>query len=169
MTRLTLAQYIEALVQTLAIYERASAERLRLIVGDRNARISLDDETVDVTFVGLQLVVTPGPSNLKVQGSGGTDRGVTRALLDGRLEVDEAITSGRMEVYGDLDGVNRISMAIDILLDASTRVPALRDLARQFIDESADAPPPPIPVTADVGAEMALLGRLGLLPEGAPG
>jgi hypothetical protein len=166
MTRLTLAEYIMALVQTLAIHERPSAERLRLIVGERTARISLDDETVDVAFAGLQLVVTPASPAKKVDGFGGTDRGVTLALLDGRIEVNEAIFSGRLEVNGDLDGVNRIGMAIDVLLDASTRVPPLRQLARRFIDESADAAPAPVPSVKDDRAEMALLGRLGLLPEG---
>jgi len=78
--------------------------------------------------------------------------------------VEEAIVSGRLEMRGDVDGVNRIGMAIDILIDASTRVPPLRDLARRFMRDSTTAAAIPDTINDDA-TEMALLARLGLLPE----
>lgn len=165
MTRLSLGEYIAALVQTLADHEPWSAERLRVVVGDRTARIALDEEAVDVAFAGSRLVVRVADSPPQaIDGFGGTDRATTMAMMDGLLEVEEAIVSGRLEMRGDVEGVNRIGMAIDILIDASTRVPPLRDLARRFMRDSTAVAAVPDTINDDA-TEIALLARLGLLPE----
>ena len=164
---MTLGEYITALVERLAEHEPAGALRLREVVGRRIARIGLDDETVDVQFARGALVVEPvNGAKRRVEGYGRTDRATAAALLDARLEVHEAILDGALELRGDLDAIRRIGVAIEILIDAATRVPALRELSGEFrgalAGGSAAAPSRDGP-----GAEeLALLVRLGLFGPG---
>lgn len=108
-----------------------------------------------------------------VAGKGGTDRGTVLDLLDGYLEVTDAILDGRLEVAGEAGAVARIFVAIEILLDGSTRIPSLQRLARDFRDDPCRDPRPrPMPhsrsrswqPTGDDPEETSLLERLGLLP-----
>lgn len=149
----------------------AALARLRQAVGGRRARIRLDDETIEVAFADGALTVEPGGG--RVDGEGETDRQTVLDLLDGWLEVSDAILDGRLRVFGTREAVPRMFLAIEILLDGSARLPALQGLARDFRDDPC-RPPPGRPRRgsrrapwdpAGVGeAERMLLARLDLLP-----
>ena len=157
------------MVALVAELERADPDamrRLRLTVGKRRARIGLDDEAVDVAFAASgALEVVPARADTALDGEGYTDRGTVLDLLGGYLEVTEAITAGRLAVRGPATDVVRIFEAIEIILDASPRAPALQDLADDFKadpcrEERFRARPA---AAASTGAELVLLARLGLL------
>jgi hypothetical protein len=166
----SLAEYVEELIRRLGAADPAALERMRDVVDGRRARIVLDDEAVDVVFDGSTLRVQPAGSGT-ADGEGVTDRATTLELLDGYLEVTDAILDGRLDVTGGVDDVERMFGAIEILLDVAARAPALQDLAADYRADPCRAPrrsppPPPSPPTGET--ERALLDRLGLLP-GSPG
>lgn len=167
----TLAEYIAALVERVGEGEPASYARLREIVGARSARIRLDRESVVVRFHGEELVVTESRGDEAVDGEGATDRVTTLRLLDGSLEVTEAIVQGRLDARGDVEDLSRIFQAIEVLLDASTRVPALPRLAGAYEADPCRPSRPPVRERAGEAAaaakvaERALLLRLDLLPD----
>jgi SCP-2 sterol transfer family len=166
----TLAVYVAALVERLAEGEPRAYERLREIVGNRVARITLDAETVAVRFDGGRLVVAESASDEPVDGEGRTDRVTTLRLLDGSLEVMEAIVQGRLEARGEVENLSRIFQAVEVLLDASTRVPSLPRLAGGYEADPCRPSRPPVrehpgeAALAARAAEHALLLRLDLLP-----
>jgi hypothetical protein len=170
----SLADYLAALIDRLGEEEPALLARLRQVIGARRARITLDQETVEVRFQEGGLVVTE-PTNTTVDGEGGTDRSTTLDLLDGRLEVTDAIVEGRLWATGEVESVARIFQAIEILLDGSTRNPDLQRLALEYgEDPCRHARPPGSPLTATrrvvldpdriPAGESELLRRLDLLP-----
>jgi hypothetical protein len=173
----SLAGYVDELVTALGEADASAVARMRSVVGTRRARIRLDDEAIHVAFGPAGLVVeevADGP----VDGEGATDRATVLDLLDGHVEVTDAILDGRLEVRGNVDGVVRMFLAIEILLDGSTRAPALQALARDFrADPCREPRRPPVRATrrkpwypaGSDAEEHALLGRLGLLPEDAGG
>src|SRR5262249_15609856 len=110
----------------------AALARLRVIVGARKARIIVDGERADVWFHGEKLRVLGSTARRSVNGSGQTDSRTVLDLLNGYLEVNEAIVSGRLEVSGDVNDVSRMFLAIDILLATSSCSPELQELARSF-------------------------------------
>lgn len=166
----TLAEYIVALVERVADGEPRAYARLREVVGARIARITLDAESVVVRFDGDRLVVTGYAPDAAVDGEGGTDRVTTLRLLDGSLEVTEAIVQGRLDARGDGENLARIFQAIEVLLDASTRVPSLPRLAGAYEADPCRPSRPPVrerpgeAALAAQAAERALLLRLDLLP-----
>jgi len=167
--RRSLAAYIRALVDGLAVAEPASASRLRQVVGENRALIALDAETVLVRFLGPLLVVEEVKDERPaVEGSGATDRETVLDLLDGRIEVTEAVLSDRLRLAGSTDGIVRISQAMEILIDVAVRAPALQVLADAFRAEASDGRTARVlagPRWRTSGAaERALLHRLGLLP-----
>jgi hypothetical protein len=108
-------------------------------------------------------------------GEGSTDRYTTLDLLDGRLEVTDAILEGRLWAKGEVESVTRIFQAIEILLDGSTRNPELQRLALDYgVDPCRHARPPGSALTVGrrivvdpdhiPAGEGELLRRLGLLP-----
>jgi hypothetical protein len=168
----TLSDYIRLLVDTLGKAEPAALARLRHAVGSLSARITLDDESVDVWFSGTELVVERAPAR-DVDGTGATNTATVLDLMDGYVEPRDAILDGRLDVTGAAENVHRIFVAIEILLDAAPRSPELQELARRFRADRAHRrrgrpirpsgfgrrhPPRPAP------EEEALLRRLGLLP-----
>jgi hypothetical protein len=154
--------WVAALVGELALADPAAHARLLAVVGDRRARLRLDDDACVVAVVRGRLSVLPAETE-PVDGEGGTSRAVVLAILDGRLEADDALRSGLVEARGSVDGLVRILHAIEILIDCSVRAPRLRALADLY---RADGPPPtalpPRPATT-TDRELALLDRLGLL------
>ena len=147
---------------------------MRQTVGAHRARLRLDDEAVDVWFEPGGLRVE-APGDEPVDGEGETDRATVLDLLDGHLEVTDAILDGRLRIHGELDEIARMFAAIEILLDGSARAPALQRLARDFRDDPAREPPTaprrrsrrgPWHPTGPDAAELELLERLGLLPLG---
>lgn len=168
----SLAEYVYELVAALADTDPGAVSRMRSVVGARRALIRLDDEAVHVAFGPAGLVVEEAPAG-SVDGEGATDRGTVLDLLDGDLEVADAILDGRLEVRGEVDAVVRMFLAVEILLDGSTRSPALQALARDFRADPCREPrrPPVRPSRRNAWypacsgpEEHALLGRLGLLP-----
>jgi hypothetical protein len=144
---------------------------MRDVVGRRRARIRLDAEAVDVVFVDgtLRVEAPEGP----VDGEGAVDRQTVLDLLDGYVEVAEAILDGRLAVTGPTDDIARMFVAIEILLDGSTRIPPLQELARDFREDPCREPrrrpprrgrPRPWHPTGGDPGELSLLGRHDLLP-----
>ncbi len=163
----TLAEYVTELIGRLGAADPPALERMRTVVDGRRARVVLGDEAVDVTFAGDELLVEPSASGA-ADGEGVTDRATTLELMDGYLEVTDAILDGRLDVTGTVDDVERMFLAIEILLDVAARAPALQDLAADYradpCREPRRAPPPPLPAPSHE-SEQALLDRLGLLPD----
>jgi hypothetical protein len=172
---MTLGDYIRQLIEALGAGEADGAERLRQIVGERVAVISVDAEKVLVRFEADRLhieTLARGAPLPRCDGVGETDRQTVLALLAGRIEATHAITSGRLRMRGTIDAVVRISQAIDILIDGAVRIPGLQALARAYRTDADHAPftlEPPMDAArrrAELQeAERALLGRLGLLPD----
>jgi hypothetical protein len=169
----SLDDYVSELVERLGARDRAALARLRQAVGERSARIAVDEQSIDVRFDGGRLVIEASREERDVDGSGCCDRRTVLDLLDGYLEVNEAILSGRLRVFGRLEAVERIFVAIEILLDGSARVPELRALADDYRRD------PCLATIASLfpngrrrrggrsgahAAEMALLARLDLMP-----
>ncbi|MGH7528039.1 MAG: hypothetical protein ACREMX_15200 [Gemmatimonadales bacterium] len=172
----TLAEYISELINRLGEGEPALLRRLRDVVGDRRARITLDDETVVVRFEAGRLVVLADAPEVPVAGDGACDRTTTLRLLDGYREVTEAVLEGDLRASGDIESLTRIFQAIEILLDGAARNPELQALARDY--RADPCRPPPQPALPGAGSarvvidpdclpryERALLERLDLLPE----
>lgn len=172
----TLAQYLELLLGRLGEADPAAVGRIRQVVGPRRARITLDEESVDVSFAGDRFVVEPaGP--VAVSGAGATTRAVVLDLLDGFREVTAAVLDGDLELAGTVEDVAAIGQAIELLIDASVRAPALQALARDFRDDPcrppSPSPPPPRRLSprrtpfypdAPIPTELAVLRRRDLLP-----
>lgn len=171
---MTLGEYVAALVAELGRAHPSALARMRLVVGDRRARIVLDDEAADVFFDGEgRLHALPATGEGGVEGLGATDSEAVLMLLDGDLEVTAAVLGDRLRVWGTDDDVTRMFTVIEILLDASPRTPSLQALADRFIRErsgSLDA------VSSGVvgvswypfgpgPSELELLARLDLLPD----
>jgi hypothetical protein len=171
----TLGEYIEALISTLGAAQPAALARLREVVGDKEARIVLDDEAVDVVFEHDHLQVRTALNNAN-EGAranvGTTDSATVLDLLDGYLEVADSILDGRLRISGAPEDVIRMFVAIEILLDTSPRSPALQGLALTFRAERRERRASPTPATrrswypfACKANEYELLARLDLLPD----
>jgi len=160
----TVAGYVSALIGRLGEVDPEALGRMQKVVGRRRARITLDDEVIDICFVAGHLDVAAATADSVVDGEGGTDRETVIALLDGRLEVTDAIMRGRLRVTGAAGDVIRMFHAIEILLDASARTPALQALAaalRMQVRER-QSPRSAAPSAAQ-RREDELLVRLGLI------
>ena len=175
-SRRSLRDYIVALIAQLGEGEPQALDRLRAAIGHRRALIALDSEAVVVSFAGAELVVgqvavpqpgEDGPGNLGIaDGMGTADTAVVMDLLDGRQELADAVAEGRISATGSSEAIDMILHAIEILLDAATRVPALRALSAEFRASrpvSGNGRPNPPSVLSDE-TEEELLARLGLLP-----
>jgi hypothetical protein len=165
--RTTLRGWIQALVDALDDDTWGAGDRLREVVGGYSARIALDDETVLVSMPEGRLEWQSPDAPIAVEGEGGTTSGVVLAILDGRLEVTDAVERGLVQAAGSPDAVVRMFHAIELILDASARVPALRRLEHEFrrqaaVSSSHRIPAPPRPPGP---RELALLGRLGVARE----
>lgn len=169
----TLGQYISALIEATGFHHPHALARMRRVVGFSRARIRLDEEAVDVSFEGEELVIQPVTQESPVEGEGATDSATVLALLDGNLEVTDAILNGRLHVTGRDEEIAKMFNAIEILLDVSPRTPALQSLAERFRrqrrdrrdDRLSNLPGIPWYPFALTPSEQALLRRLRLLPE----
>jgi ubiquinone biosynthesis protein UbiJ len=151
-------------VDALAAEDPAAHRRLRGIVGARRARIELDDEVATVQFRDVVLDVRED-REAAVDGTGATDRQTVLELLDGYLEVTDAIAQDRLRVQGDVTAVTRMFAAIELLIDVAVRGPALQALAETFRHDPGRAPrTPPQPRAPETDAERRLLARYDLLP-----
>jgi hypothetical protein len=108
-----------------------------------------------------------------VDGEGATDRQTVLDILDAYVEVTDAILDGRLAITGATDDVARMFVAIEILLDGSTRIPSLQQLARDFREDPCREPRRPPkrrsratrwhPSGGD-DSELCVLDRHDLLP-----
>ena len=105
--------------------------RIRRVVGKRRARITLDEESVEVFFHRGRLRVEDAGGDV-VDGTGRTSRETTLDLMGGYVEVTSAILDGGLELTGTADAVVRMATVLELLIDGATRVPALQQLARDF-------------------------------------
>ncbi|MEZ0447769.1 hypothetical protein [Cellulomonas sp. ICMP 17802] len=171
-----LAAFVAALVAGLDAGDPAAGSRVRRLAGARGARIGLDDDAVDVRFDHAGRLRVTSAEGADPACWGRTDRETVVDLLGARLEVRDAVLTGRIEVVGTVDDVAAIFAVVEVLLAASVRLPALQRLADELL---AGAPaggssgPRVAWYPAEIGAEeIALLGRLDLLadePRGAAG
>lgn len=182
-----LAGWIEALTAALDHADAVGAAQLRRLAGRRRARITLDEQTVLVEFVGHDLVVRPDDPAVEVDGEGATTSAVVVAILDGSVEVSHAVEDGLVTASGAIDDVLRLFAIVETLLAGSSRVPRLRDLAEEFVAARRDdrAPAGSEPDVAgrptaphhaarrraaraarSRAAEIELLSTLDLLPDG---
>ena len=169
----TLAEYVRELVARLGDADPTALARLRHVVGTRRARITLDDETVLVSFGRRGVAVRTTKGGGAADGRGSTDRATTLDLLDGYCEVTEAVRAGRLQLVGAAEDVARMGQAVELLLDVAARTPVLQRLADDYRRDPCRPPaaprrPPPDIVVPLVGppsaAERALLARHDLLP-----
>jgi hypothetical protein len=162
---LSLADYVRGLVDALSAEDPVAFTRLRAVVGGSRARIELDDEAVAVHFEGEALQISED-RDVPVDGTGATDRQTVLELLDGYLEVTDAIAADRLRVRGQVDAVARMFHAIELLIDGAARGPALQELADAFRSDPCREPrrPPDPPPARGPAAERDLLARYGLLP-----
>lgn len=171
-SQLTLQEYVAGLIDALGATDSPGLARMRQVVGERRAQISLDAEAVYISFGpdGLNIQSSTGETN--INSIGRTDSSTVLALLDGYVEVVDVIFNDQLQVVGSAEDINRIFIAVEILLDASPRAPTLQALASRFLRErqqqrSLSTPPNQriswYPFSPESG-EYQLLSRLGLLP-----
>jgi putative sterol carrier protein len=129
----TLGEYIAALVDVVDGADAYASARMRAAAGSRRARIGLDDESVIVAFDGGRLVVTADVEDARVDGTGHTESATVSDIIRGRLEATAAILDGRVQIKGSPGPVSAILQVIEILLDTSSRAPALQQLAQEFL------------------------------------
>jgi hypothetical protein len=132
---MTLREYIIALLVALRHCDPDAYDRLCHVVGPRSARIQLDKESAIVRMNQQELQVERDSNDGEtVSGEGRTTSATVLALLDGSLEVSEAILNDAIEIKGELEQINRMFQAIEIILDASPRCPELQQLSRAFVE-----------------------------------
>ena len=168
---MTLGEYISALMQCLRECDPIAYSRMCHIVGDRAARVQLDKQSVWVRMLDGSLVVDHRlPEGVTEDGSGTTDTVTVLALLRGDLEVSEAILNESLAIDGEIEQIHRMFLAIEILLDAAPRCPALQRISERFVAESEQSETGSVPPRANwypfaVSAEeFDFLRRCGLLP-----
>ena len=160
--RPSLWSWIKRLVDALDDDPWGTGDRLRDVVHGHSARIALDDEVVVVAMRERELERRPASAEVPVDGEGHATSAVVLAILDHRLELTDAVERGLIRARGSPDAVLRMFHAVELILDASSRVPALRKLSDEFRRDRARAgslPASPRPPGPD---EVALLQRLGV-------
>jgi hypothetical protein len=171
---MTLGNYITALVEGLRACDPEAYDRMCHVVGARSARIRLDGEAVVIYMRQGMLQVVPATEKTGgIDGEGITTRATVLALLDGSLEVFDAILNESLTVFGDVDQINRMFRAIEILLDAAPRCPRLQKLSQEFVNKAGGGASTSGPGLvrpnwypfAVLDKERELLARYDLLPE----
>jgi hypothetical protein len=174
---LSLDEYVRRLVGLLDLREPAAAARMRRAAGQMRASVGLDAEEVEVWFAETgELVVSEEPDDRRLDGSGWTDRETVLDLLAGRIEASRAILEGRIHVAGTPDAVVAVLLAIEILIDGATRIPALQELAGRLVEAATPGAGVQAATTDRAAAtvwyprarpdsEEVLLTRLGLVAE----
>jgi hypothetical protein len=136
-----LAGYLRVLVDRLHRWEPDRASAIRRLVAGRRARIVLGNEAAVIYFTGRRFVAREAPVSPNPKAPYGiTDRSTVVAILAGFLELSDAITDGRLDLRGTTDDVIDMCAAIEVLIDASTRIPELQALARDFRGDPKTGP-----------------------------
>lgn len=133
-----LRDWIVALYAALEEAEPHSAAAIRKLAGVQLARMVLDDDRVTVRFAdGALQVRRMRASTVQLKSpNGSTDRQTVTALLLGYMEISEAIAQDHIRLRGTAEEVMAICAIIEVLVDASTRVPALQQLAAAFLERT---------------------------------
>lgn len=131
-----LRDWIIALYAALNDAEPHRAEAIRKLAGEQMSRMVLDEDRVTVRFVDgtLQVRRMRASINPLKSPNGSTDRQTVNALLLGYMEISEAITLDHIRLRGTAEEVMTICAIIEVLVDASTRIPALQQLATRFLE-----------------------------------
>lgn len=168
---MTLVEYIQALIGTLRAFDPAAYTRMCHLVGSKTARIQLDAEVADIRIKDGVLIANAPSRKRSVDGIGSTDTATVLALLRGDIEVPDAILNESLRVFGDVEDIDRMFQAIEILLDASPRCPGFQKLSEQFVANglrlnqtgTMEYPRPTWYPFALDSNEIELLARYGLL------
>lgn len=136
------------------------------VVG-RSARITLDDDAVFVRCmtVGHLQVGRADEDDGVADGEGSTTTVAVDALLNGEIELNQAIIDGKIEIRSSMDDALWMYRVVELLLDGASRVPRLRQLTREFCANSEHRTSHPDFTSWSTGAsiaELAMLERLGL-------
>ncbi|WP_372571643.1 hypothetical protein [Ruegeria jejuensis] len=165
-----LRDWIIALYAALEEAAPHRARAIRKLAGGQISRMILDDDRVTVRFHDEVLRVTRLRATAKLKSpNGATDRQTVTALLLGYMEVSEAISQDYVRLRGTTDEVMAICAIIEILVDASTRIPALQKLADTFLATTDSEAPRSdrrrriATARATAQRERALLGRERLI------
>jgi hypothetical protein len=129
---LSLGEYIVELVRRLSEGDPEAGLRLAATVRPYRASIALDDERVVLSWGAQGLVLESDEAASPPDGYGRADRLCVLALLGGELSLADALLDGWLEVHGHRDAILAMLSAIEILLQCSTRLPALRELEATF-------------------------------------
>ncbi len=130
-----LRDWIVALFAALEEGEPHRADAIRKLAGAQLSRMVLDADRVTVRFEAGDLRVRRLPENAALKTPNGTtDRQTVRDLLQGYMEISEAISQDKIRLRGTADEVMAICAIIEILVDASTRIPELQRLAAAFLE-----------------------------------
>jgi len=161
------AEYITALIEALETFEPSSFSRLKALVGEKKARLQLDDEVINVGFVEGQFAILPVDEH--TDGEGVMDSASVVRILDGHLEVTDSILSGHIMAKGTPSSLEEILIAIELILEASIHTPQFRALSEQFRSEKfikgTRSNEYDITALFETGEkELDLLARLDLLP-----
>jgi hypothetical protein len=136
-----LAAYLQLLVDRLHRWEPDRASAIHRLVAGRRARIVLDNEAAVIYFTGQRFVARKASVSPNMKAPYGlTDRPTVVAILAGFLELSEAIADGRLDLRGTTNDVIDMCAAIEVLIDASTRIPELQALARDFRNDPKTGP-----------------------------
>jgi hypothetical protein len=159
--------YLRSLFGRLRQWEPGRADEIRLFVGDRRACIILGEEAAAIHFEDKRLVVRKIMRNRETTLPYGiTDRQTVLAILAGFLEVPDAITEGRLDLRGSTEDVIAMCAVIEVLVDSSTRIPALQLLARHFREDPLTGPQNPLEHRATINevsdTEATMLRRYRL-------
>jgi hypothetical protein len=160
--------WIPELVAALDTDRCGAGVQLWSAVVGRSARITLDDDTVFVrcTSVGrLEVRSAENGDVTAVDGEGSTTTFAVHALLDGEIELNQAVVDGRIDIRSSIDDALWMYRVVELLLDGSSRVPRLRELKRQFYGDSPSPDSRPEFTGWVIGAsnaERSMLERLGL-------
>lgn len=129
-----LADWIRALVAALDAAEPLAAGAIRRLAGDRRAVIGLDAERAAVRFENGRLVIRRQPAAAVPRCAwGATDRATVADILGGHVEVAEAIAAGRLDLRAPAAEVIAMCAILEVLVDASTRIPEMQRLAAVFL------------------------------------
>ena len=124
------ADWIEALFDALEAAEPQRAAAIRALAGKTRAFIALDK---DVAFRSDILTVRRTGRIGRTMGR--TCSETVADILAGYAEVSQAIADGRIEIRGTAADVISMASIIEILVDASTRIPAMQALSADFLAE----------------------------------
>lgn len=165
-----LADWLRELFAALERAEPNTAESIARLAGDRTAQIGLDAERARVAFANGRLTVR----RLSNDGAprapwGRTTSEVVADVLAGYIEVSDAVREGLIDLQGNVDDVRDICGIVEVLVDASTRIPEMQGLSRAFLSDRppSDMGPRRAARRAEAArhrtAEAAFLRREGLL------